>query len=205
MSKLAIFVSATFVLFFETPVFASPESVMPPASPQPQTQPAPLNDDMTVAPAPALSGPPPPPPSARYYPYHQALTFRYGQAADMSNFKANDNVTGFQYLFPKFLSPRIEAGADLHNGGIGHVHAGMRWTFHERSYFRPSVKAGLDLLADSSQGLATIGYINNYYLRLTGTLEYVVSLPYSVRLEPEVLIGSQHDIAELTLGISRGW
>jgi hypothetical protein len=148
---------------------------------------------------------PPPPPDPQYYPYQQQLTVRYGQASDFPSFKFNDSIIGFQYLFPKFLAPKLEAGADLHRNGIGHIHAGARYMWLERSYFRPSLKIGVDNLVDSSSGLATFATIDNYYLRGTATLEYVVWNPYSVRLEVELLMGLTKQISEYTLGLSRGW
>src|SRR4051812_3586492 len=119
MSKLPFFVSATFVLIFAAaePIAASPQKQAPSApseeSPWPDT---PLSDDLSVA-QPPQSRATQQTPDARYYPYHQALTFRLGQVADIGDLNSRDMLIGFQYQFPRFLSPKIEAGADLHNDG----------------------------------------------------------------------------------------
>jgi len=207
MSKLLTFVSATFVLILSaTPSFASPLDEMPPASPPPADAGSakPIDENMSVAQPPTVHELPPPS-SPHYYPYRQQLTFRYGQATDLPKIDVNDTVIGFQYLFPKFLSPRAEAGADLHNDGRGHIHAGARWIYMERSYFRPSLKLSLDHLVNSTENLATLSTLDNYYLRSTACLEYVVWNPYSVRFEAEFFINLKHTIGEMTLGVSRGW
>jgi hypothetical protein len=206
MSKLRIFVSATFVLFLGlSRAHASPQDSVPEfpetETPWPTT---PLNPDLSVAKPPAFHGAPSPP-NARYYPYQQQLTVRYGRASDLPKINVNDNVTGFQYLFPKFLSPKLEAGADLHDDGRGHIHAGARWIWHERSYFRPSLKIGFDHLINATENLATLTLIDNQFLRTTATLEWVIWNPYSLRWEAEALFGSKNTIGEMTLGLSRGW
>ena len=206
MSKLLIFVSATFVLIFNSRAgFASPQDLAPEPPNQESPWPdQPLDQDLSIAKPPKLDHAPAPL-DPRYYPYQQQLTFRYGQASDFPKINVNDNVTGFQYLFPKFLSPKLEAGADLHNEGRGHIHAGVRWIYLERAYFRPSLKLGVDHLINANENLATLTHVDNLYLRTTATLEYVVWNPYSVRLEAELLFGSKNTIAEMTLGLSRGW
>jgi hypothetical protein len=206
MSKLAIFVSATIVLIFSsTPSFAAPPLAVPESQEEeakwPEGKP---DENMSIAqpPDPAL---PVPEAEARYYPYRQALTFRGGLASDFPKASFNDTVLGFQYLFPKFLSPKLEAGADLHEDNIGHLHVGLRWIAWEREYFRPSGKVSLDHLADADERLATLTRIDNYYVRLSGTLEYVVWNPYSLRLEHELLVNLDRCWQVVTLGISRGW
>jgi hypothetical protein len=151
----------------------------------------------------------PRPPRARYYPYQQQLTFRTGYESDFPEVEFDNWTLGFQYLFPKFLSPKLEAGADLVENGGGHLHVGMRWIYRERSYLRPSVKAGLDLYSDGKEGLATLTKWENYFTRLAVCAEYVVWNPYSLRLEYEILANFDFDFddtrSQLTLGISHGW
>lgn len=208
MSKRPIFVSATIVLFLcGTTVGAAPLEEMPPASAQePETHPRKLDDDLTI------SQPPEAPaqtilPNPRYYPYKQALTFRAGLSSDeLGNFKEENYILGFQYLFPKFLSPKIEAGADVHQDGVGHLHAGIRYIAFQKAYFRPSAKFGLDHRFEGDQGLATFGTLKNYYARISLTLESVLWNPFSVRLEGEVLMNtSGEDESVVTLGLNRGW
>lgn len=208
MAKLPTVVSATIVLIFQTlNVWASPIDEYP-KTPIPSEEevatPAPLSEDMQIA-QPRQSDDPLPPPKLEYYPYKQQLTVRYGQTSDLTDIDFDDNLIGFQYLFPKFLSPKLEAGADLHERGKGHIHAGMRWIYSERNYFRPSVKLSGDILLDSKQKMATFTHLVNYYLRGTGTVEYVFSNPYSVRLESEVYLGTENHILAMSLGLSRGW
>jgi len=207
MSKLSILVSPTIVLIltFHPYMAASPQNQFPPDSPAQDSESSqPLSDDMQISRPPPV-GAPLPTSTARYYPYHQQLTLRYGRASDFPKLRFNDNVTGFQYQFPKFLSPRLEAGADLHDDGDGHVHAGVRWIHNERGYWRPSLKAAADVLIKSQDGLATFVQSDNYYLRTNATLEYVIWNPYSLRLENEWLFGFKNCIYSVTLGLSRGW
>lgn len=206
MSKLLLFVSATIVLIFiYGPSFASPLDEVPEGPVEKEQWPNSLpGEDMAISKAPPSTGVLAPV-NAHYYSYQQQLTIRYGLAGDFPKINLNDNVMGFQYLFPKFLSPKLEAGADLHDDGVGHIHAGARWIYMERSYFRPSAKVGLDHLVDSKEGLATLTHLDNYYLRTTATLEWVVWNPYSVRFENEFLFSSKKSLLELTLGLSRGW
>lgn len=206
MSKLGIIVSATIVLiFFNSATFAAPPTIVPDvqeeASPWPEGKP---DENLSITEPPEIQGPVPPA-DAHYYPYRQALTFRAGLASDFPKASFNDSVMGFQYLFPKFLSPKLEAGADLHQDSVGHLHVGLRWIAWEREYFRPSGKISLDHLADADERLATVTRIDNYYVRLSGTLEYVVWNPYSLRLEHELLVNLDRCWQVITLGISRGW
>jgi hypothetical protein len=206
MSKLPIFVSATFVLIFNARLgFASPQDQAPPTQQSEEVWPqTPLNSDMKISEPPRVTEVPPPS-DPHYYPYQQQLTVRYGQATNLPKINVNDNVTGFQYLFPKFLSPKLEAGADLHDGGTGHIFVGTRWIAYERSYFRPALKLSLDHLVNSTENLATLSSIDNYYLRSTASLEYVVWNPYSLRADAEFLINFKKTSGEMTLGLSRGW
>lgn len=216
MAKLNSFVSATIVAFLlislceahgapgaptfeDKPDAASPTGTFQPATPR-------LQDDMAVAPAPqepmtAM----PARGEADYYPYQQALIVRAGKSTNLPKIALNDSVLGFAYLFPKFLSPKLEAGADLHEYGRGHVHAGVRWIYFERSLFRPSVKAGLDHFFDANYGLGTLARREDWYARGSATLEYALANPYSLRLELEMLINFDHTFMVGTLGISRGW
>jgi hypothetical protein len=206
MSKLSIFVSATFFLICcARPCFASPQDQAPPSpSNEEPTTSNPPNDDYSISKPPPVTGVAAPS-DPHYYPYQQQLTVRYGQASDFPKINVNDNVTGFQYLFPKFLSPKLEGGADLQNAGRGHIFAGARWFAWERSYFRPSVKVSLDHLVNSTENLATLSLIDNYYLRGSAALEWVVWNPYSLRAETEMLINFKNTSVEMTLGLSRGW
>ncbi len=208
MSKPAIFVSGTIVLIFLTQgALASPQSdssLSTPPGAESMAPSAPPDENLSISEAPHVDGVPPVSPP-RYYPYRQALTFRGGLASDFPKTTFDDNVLGFQYLFPKFLSPKIEAGADLHKEGNGHIHFGVRWIYSERSYFRPSGKISLDHMVESKENLATFAKPENYYARFSGTLEYVVYNPLSLRLEPELLLGFKDSILVVTLGLSHGW
>lgn len=210
MSKLAFIVSATIVLIF-TCLVSSPIARAGPLPTMPENTATVENDEnrtidenMNVTePEPVAGSPSFTPP--RYYPYRQQLTFRAGAGTDVPKVDFDDVVLGFQYLFPKFLSPKLEAGADLHKDGRGHIHVGLRWIYFERSYFRPSYKLALDHFADSEEKLATLAKIDNYYLRFGGTLEYVVWNPFSLRLEAEFVSNFRYSELITTLGLSRGW
>lgn len=207
MPKLTIFVSATIVLILAgASASAAPQNQAPADDTQEQPWPeGPPPEDMQISDAPPVPGPIAKP-NARYYTYEQQLTFRVGAGSETNALnELQDTIIGFQYMFPKFLSPKLEAGADLHPDGIGHIHAGARWIWWERGYFRPSVKASLDARLDGKEGLATLGKFENYYARGSSAIEYTVWNPYSLRLEAELLVGSKKGYVEWTLGISRGW
>ncbi|MGE4130862.1 MAG: hypothetical protein AB7F86_04455 [Bdellovibrionales bacterium] len=208
MAKRYHFVSATIVLILASPrAVAAPDLsdvTLDPPQEESSSQERPLDDSFAITPAPEVPDPPPPA-SPRYYPYHQALTFRAGYDSDYPKISVDNYAIGFQYLFPKFLSPKLEAGADLQKDGYGHLHVGVRWFYHEKSYFRPSGKLALDHRANSENGIATLGDLSNYYLRGSATLEWVLWLPYSIRFEHEMLISLDEMRALLTIGISRGW
>ena len=207
MSKLTIFVSATIVLILHSaPSGAAPQAEVPPQDVREEAAPMKeLDENMAITeppPAPRMAKPTDP----RYYAYRQAVTLRAGFGLDLSAGSEDvQRVLGVQYLMPRFLSPRIELGADLHNDGNGHIHAGLRRVFNERGYFRPSLKAGLDHLLESEKNMASFAHINNYFLQTTGTMEWVVWNPYSIRLEQELLFGLRKTWTVTTLGISRGW
>jgi hypothetical protein len=207
MAKPVIFVSATIVLFFMSWTgWGAPLPEVPDGPPPEAEAPAtPPGDEVVISPSPAPQAMAQGTSDPHYYPYRQQLSFRAGQSGDLSLKDFNDPVFGFQYLFPGFLSPKLEAGADLHGEGNGHVHVGIRWIRDERLYFRPSVKIGLDHRAEAKDGLATLIHFENYFARLSATLEYVFWSPYSVRLEPELLVGFEKPVVVVTLGLSRGW
>lgn len=203
MAKLSLFVSANFALFFICQLsFANPQTAVPDAPREESTSPQKSIDDMSIG-EPLPLAPPVPPPESHYYSYPQAFTFNLGTTNPIRPLTLS--VVGFEYMFPKFLSPKLEAGAELHNDGTGQISAGARWFWHERSYFRPSLKAGLDILIDPVDGLANLASIDNFYLQMAATLEYVIWNPYSLRLEPQFFLGLNYTFMEVTLGISRGW
>lgn len=208
MSKLRFFVSATIVLFLLPAAGASP-TYEAPASPETKEAwpESPSNENLSIAEPPALGASDnlPKVSDPGYYAYRQALTMRAGQAMETSEEDSGGNVLGFQYLFPKFLSPKLEAGADVHEHGYGHLHAGLRYFWWEREYFRPSYKLAVDHRLDAKENLATFAHLDNYYFRVSGTLEYVFKNPWSVRLEPELLANLKNQQLVVTLGFSRGW
>lgn len=200
-------ISILATLLTSTNVLAAPQpeiTGLPKDEPEAKEEIKPLDENLSVAEPPVVERVPPPRP-LRYYPYHQQLTFRGGRASDFPKLEFDDSVLGFQYLFPKFLAPKLEAGADLHQDGRGHLHVGVRWIYFQRSYFRPSVKLAFDHLADSEEGLATLTRSENYFLRGSGTVELVVWNPFSLRLEAEMLINFDDTMLVLTAGLSRGW
>jgi len=207
MSKLRIFVSATIVLIFvSVTATAAPQPEVPEdRSPPPAVEVRPIDENMGVAPAPKASAAAYRAERPEYYNYSQAFTVRGGTSTDFPKISLDDALLGFAYMFPKFLSPKLEAGADLHESGRGHVHVGTRWIYFERSYFRPSVKLALDHAIDGRYGLGTLVKREDWFARGSATLEYVFLNPYSLRLEPEMLINFDHTILVITLGLSRGW
>lgn len=207
MSKLAIFVSATIVLILTSlRAGAAPQPEVPPDSPtEEKVQERAVDENMAIAePAPLTHVPPPA--NQRYYAYRQALTVRGGIGIDLSNDEdSTQKVLGVQYTLPRFLSPRWEIGADLHNDGNGHIHFGLRRVFYERDFFRPSMKAGLDHWVDSKENLATFGHSKNYFFQATGTIEFVVWDPFSIRLEQEFLFGIKKTWTVSTVGLTYGF
>jgi hypothetical protein len=205
MSNLLTFVSATIVLILAAPnVSAAPQTDVPESQQsEPHAADHPPDENLSIS-EPKNVGPTKPADSG-YYSYRQAFTFRVGQMSDFPETKADEVIFGFQYMFPKFLSPKLEAGADVHENARGHLHVGWRWFFWERSYWRPSYKIALSHFADAEKNLATFTDPENYYVRFAGTLEYVFKPPFSVRLEPEILVGSLGQRLVITVGLSRGW
>lgn len=210
MANSKIFVSATIVAILLSlapglKANASPSLELKDLDPaEAQNETKTLDENLVVSEAPQLKSKPPPG-ELRYYPYQQALTFRTGYESDFPKIGVDDWVLGFQYMFPKFLSPRLEAGADLHREGNGHLHVGVRWIHNEKSYFRPSAKLAFDHMTESKYGFATLSKFENYYLRGGGTLEYVAWNPYSIRLDNEVIVNFEKFRFLLLIGISRGW
>lgn len=205
MAKLTIFVSQTIVLFLiGTNLWASPSPEVPqaPITESPSAGP-PLDDSLVISDVGPITKPQTT--EASYYPYRQQFTFRVGTASELSRSQLTDTVIGFQYLLPKFLSPKWEAGADLHKEGQSHLSFGLRWIIDERSYFRPSFKLSVDHRLQPEHGLVSFAHYDNYFARATGTLEYVFASPYSIRLEPEVMVGLNGYIICVTLGLSHGW
>lgn len=206
MAKLILFVSATIVgIFISLEAVASPkQELAAPAGEEVTESAKEIDSNMAVT---------TPPESTRkakvkdpgYYPYHQALTVRLGYESKFPEFDFENWMLGFQYLFPKFLSPKLEAGADLIDEGNGHLHIGMRTIYREKAYFRPSLKWAIDHLAEPRDGLATLTKIDNYFARGSATLEYVFWNPVSVRLEAEVLANLKTTRMMYVLGLSRGW
>jgi hypothetical protein len=206
MSKVWILVSGIIILFSLRSARAAPQPEIPEGNDPVEVEVShPLDENMVMAPAPQVDAKSVPVAQSRYYPYRQQMTFRAGMASDFPKINMNDSVLGFEYLFPKFLSPKLEAGADLHENGRGHIHAGARWIFNERSYWRPSLQASVDHFLDSKVGLATFARKEDWYLRGGITAEYVVWNPYSLRLEQEMLVNFDNVTIVTTLGVSRGW
>lgn len=207
MSKLAALVSATIVLIFAHPrAFASPQEDFPEdTSPEATAAPKPIDENMSISEAPHVDGTSMKKPSLRYYPYTQEFTIRTGLASTLYPWQASEHVVGFQYMLPKFLSPKFEAGADLHGNGEGHLHFGLRWILRERSYFRPSYKLALDHHLESKENLATVARLSNYYIRGGVAVEFTVWNPVSVRLEMESFISTKDTWGEGTLGLTYGW
>lgn len=208
MAKLLIFVSATIVaILLNASAHAAPHSELP-DSPDPgqdeAVEPRRPDENMALTQPPQVSGQPPPP-EVRYYNYQQALSFRAGLASDFPKLGFTDSVTGFSYLFPKFLSPKLEAGADLHENGRGHLYAGTRWIYFQRSYFRPSAKLALDHYVDAKYGLGTLARKEDWFLRGGGSLEYTFWNPYSIKLDLEMMVNFDETKVLMALGFSRGW
>lgn len=207
MAKLTIFVSATIVaIFLNARAGAAPHADVPadspPVSVPDEIRPPDENMVISLAPKPTHETRPE---SPRYYNYQQALSFRAGLASDFPKLSFEDSVIGFSYLFPKFLSPKLEAGADLHENGRGHLYAGARWIYFQRSYFRPSALLALDHFVDAKYGLGTLVRKEDWFARGGGTLEYTVWNPYSIKLDAEMLINFDKTNLLFALGISRGW
>ncbi|MBX3021728.1 MAG: hypothetical protein KF799_08645 [Bdellovibrionales bacterium] len=207
MAKLTIFVSATIVaIFIGTSAQAAPHGEAPSPSPAVEEigESRPPGENMAITPVEQVNSVSQAT-APRYYMARQALVFRGGLASDFPKLDFSDSVTGVSYLFPKFLSPQLEAGADLHENGRGHMYAGARWTYFQRSYFRPSAKLALDHFVDAKYGLGTLARIEDWFVRGGGSLEYTIWNPYSIRFDAEMLLSFEETKIVTTIGISRGW
>jgi len=207
MAKLVSLVCATIVGFSYFSAYASPDTYAPaPANPPkpPNQDSAATLENLSVATPPPTNGPAEPEP-ARYYHYRHAVTLRGGMITDLNPVEFDEGVFGAQYMFPKFLSPKLEVGVDVREDGRGHVYGGWRWIFLEKSYFRPSFKLSLDHKFVSEDGFATLSEIDNWNLRQTGTIEFVVWNPYSLRIEAEIFFNFAKTQGMASLGVSRGF
>lgn len=203
MANVKTLVSATIVGFLLSLVVnASPlESVeVPPTDKEPSGATShELNENLSVSPPPEVDQEIAPPAPPRYYSARQALSLRFGQTDDQF-------IWGGQFQFPKFLSPKLEAGADALEDGNGHIHIGWRWIMRERKYFRYSYKASLDHLLEPENGLGTLASLDNYFARVSGAIEYTFWNPYSLRLEAEALSNIDFDFEPwLLVALMRGW
>ncbi len=202
MTNVQILVSATIVGFFTAvPCWASPlDEVQLQPDPKAEAESSTILDEnmvITEAPTPeqAVTGES----SPNYYIARQSLALRLGQADGQT-------VIGFLFQFPKFLSPKFEAGADALEDGDGHIHLAFRWVERERKYFRYSYKAAVDHFMEPKDGLATFASLENYYARGGVAIEYTVWNPYSLRLELEALANIDFEPQTwITLAFMRGW
>lgn len=207
MSK-SVFLAIALVLNSAS-VWASPTREAPPPAkqePEPESR-RDLDPNMsltTPTPDPELSDEHDPVDPA-YYAYEQALTFRLGVTSATDAFDPSKLVIGFQYLLPKFLSPKFEIGADAVDRGRGHVFGGLRWIGNERGFFRPSVKLSVDHLFEGAKSLSTLAHHENYFARGSATLEWIVAPPTSLRLELEGLANIDTSLVIVALGVTRNW
>ena len=141
-----------------------------------------------------------------FFPFRQSLTVRMGAAAPVSDFKDTETIIGFTYMFPKFLSPRFEAGADVHNkDDKGHVHAGFREIFFERDRLRPSLKYGVSHEVHANEGLGSFANNKHYFGRGSAALDYSLNQDLALRVEVEALVGIAKQWASASAGLSFCW
>ena len=188
----------------------------PPSAPSPQQIKAPPNAikgntevDTTVDEQNLMLSPPPTPhvvpPRARYYPYRQSLGFHLGA------FSSNDGahpwtwLIGINYLWPRFLSPQVELGADVVANFGGHLNFVIRHILRQRNYVRPYYSWGITHEVTASEGLASFSNYKNYYLRLAIGAEIVRKLPRSARFELGGIAGAKKYGSYFTFGWAWGW
>ncbi len=148
----------------------------------------------------------PPEASRTYiYPYRQALTPRIGLVTSTDDDEPDTSLLGILYLWPRYLPPQAEIGADFVNKRGGHINFSVRDIFFERGYFRPFWLWGITHEVVPEDRLATFVNIENYYFRVALGMEEVIVLPQSFRLELELLAGTRKQMAIVSAGCSWGF
>lgn len=142
-----------------------------------------------------------------YYPYKQSMSPRLGGVIDPDLVRDGEFpfLFGISYMLPRNRSPQVEFTFDLLTNSKAHLSAMLRRIFYERESFRPFVRAGVTLAADSDERLATFSNWENYLARASIGMEDVIEMPMSVRLEMEVLIGSRDQMLVFSFGYSWAW
>lgn len=143
-----------------------------------------------------------------YYPYRQSMSPRLGLILDPSLIRDSGEfpfLFGISYMLPRTRSPQIEFSFDILTDSRGHFSAMLRRIFNERQSFRPYIKAGATLSANADEKLATASKLENYLLRASVGMEDVIELPMSVRIEFELALGTEEQIAIMNFGYSWGW
>lgn len=184
---------------------ANPTSPPPPASTPPPAKPATELDEYNLMPTPPPEPLPEEAAKTYVYPYRQQLTPRAGYVGSNDDDDPYTYMFGILYLWPRYVSPQAEFGADLVNKYGGHLNFAVRTTFYERGYFRPFWLWGLTHEAVPEDKLATFVNLENYYLRIGIGFEDVIKLPKSVRLEIEGLAGTEKQMYKICLGYSWGF
>lgn len=139
------------------------------------------------------------------YPYRQQLVPRVGYVRSNDDDDPHTYMFGISYLWPRYVSPQAEIGADLVNKYGGHINFGIKHIVFERGFFRPFWLWGITHEAVPEDRLATFVNLENYYLRIAVGFEDVIKLPKSVRLEAEALAGTDKQMFKVCLGYSWGF
>lgn len=142
-----------------------------------------------------------------YYPYRQSMAPRFGLFIDPDELKDEglEYFLGITYLQPRLRQPQLEYSADMVSNSTGLISAAFRWTLYATNSFRPFFKAGLTHHWISEERLASLSNFENYYVRGSAGLEDLLKAPVSVRLEFELLVGTEGFLSLLSLGYSWGW
>ncbi len=145
-----------------------------------------------------------------YYPYTQSISPRLGTTINIHKIgegftKSFDYLLGFNYMFPRSVSPQLEVTADLLSNSEGHIIGAKRWIINERNSFRPFYKLGAGVSVKGSEGLATFAGINNYFGFGGFGLEDYYKKPMSIRLELELKAGVKIMIFSVVFGYSWAW
>lgn len=144
--------------------------------------------------------------SGYFYRYRQSFTMRTGgmyhwQMPDQSE---TQTILGIQFSFMTESRSRYEIGADQISGGNGAIHLARKWVFDD-SKFRPFSKAGLGLIVEPQNNIASLLKHKNFLIEGSLGFEYLIFDPQSIRVEIEGGLGSETLQALLLLGYVWAW
>ncbi|MCB0393878.1 MAG: hypothetical protein KDD25_04935 [Bdellovibrionales bacterium] len=142
------------------------------------------------------------------YLHNESLGPRIGlifDPAELSNQKLPDYLLGLNYMFASKTGTHWDLSVDVNSNASGHMIFSRRWVFYRLERFRPHTKTGLALLLSPVDGLGSFLRFTNYNFYASVGFEDLISDPMSMKLELELIAGSEQMAALLVFGYVWGW